>query len=72
MQLSGVRPSVRLSVPSGRRTPAAASLLLWARRPRDIDRLLHGRRVGGGSSHAAARRAATNAGSATLSADVGS
>jgi len=23
---------------------AAADLLLWARRPRDIDRLLHGRR----------------------------
>jgi len=24
--------------------PAAAGLLLWARRPGDIDRLLHGRR----------------------------
>ena len=33
-----VRPSVRLS------HPAAESLLLWARQPGDIDRLLHGRR----------------------------
>ena len=39
MQLSGVRPFVRLS------HPAAAGLLLWARRPGDIDRLLHGRRT---------------------------
>ena len=38
MQLPRVRPSVRLS------HPAAASLLLWARQPGDIDRLLHGRR----------------------------
>ena len=39
MQPLGVRPSVRLS------HPAAAGLLLWARRPGDIDRLLHGRRT---------------------------
>jgi len=39
---------------------AAAGLLLWARRPGDIDQLLH----------AVVRRAASNAGSATLSTDV--
>ena len=48
MQLSGVRPSVSLSVcPIRPPQSAAAGLLLWARRPRDIDRLLHGRQVGG-------------------------
>jgi len=36
MQLTGVRPSVCLSVPYA----TAAGLLLWARRPGDIDRLL--------------------------------
>ena len=44
------RPSVRLCVcPSVSWPPhaAAAGLLLWARRPGDIDRLLHGRRAGG-------------------------
>jgi len=57
MKLSSVRPYVCPSVPSfGRRT----LLLLWARRPGDIDRLLHGRRL------------AASASSVTLSADVGS
>jgi len=45
-------------------------LLLWARRSADIDRMLHGRLVAVSSSRAAARHAAANAGSATLSADV--
>ena len=54
--------SVCLSVRSIIRPPhaAAAGLLLWARRPGDIDRLLH------------CRRSAANAGSVTLSADVAS
>ena len=72
MKLSGVRLSVRLSVCLsvclsvrpifGRRTYAAAAdlLLLFARRPGDIDRLLHD------------RRSAANVSSATLSADAGS
>jgi len=55
-----VRPSVRPSVPPSHHS-AAAGLLLWARHPRDINRLLHGR-----------RSAAANASSVTLSADVGS
>jgi len=50
-------PYVCLSI----RVAAAARLLLWAQRAGGIDRLLHGR----GSASA-------NAGSATLSADVGS
>ena len=50
-------------------THAAASLLLWARRAADNDQLLHGRPALS-SSYTAARRAAANAGSATLSADV--
>jgi len=56
------RPSVCLSVRSIIRPPhaAVAGLLLWARRPGDIDRLLHG------------RRSAANTSSVTLSADVGS
>jgi len=37
MKLSGVRLSVRPII--------AAGLLLWARRPGDVDRLLHGRRL---------------------------
>jgi len=74
MQLSGVRPSVRLPACCIRPPHAAAAgLLLWARRPGGIDRLLHGRRATAvSSSRAAARLAAANAGSATLSADVGS
>ena len=45
MQLPDVRQSVRLSVcPFRPLHPAAVGLLLWARRPGDIDRLLHGRR----------------------------
>ena len=45
MQLSGVRLSVCLSVcPIRPPHAAAAGLLLWARRPEDLDRLLHGRR----------------------------
>ena len=48
--------SVRLCV----RPIAAAGLLLWARQPGDIDRLLHG------------RRSAANASSVALPADVGS
>jgi len=43
----------------------AAGLLLWARWAGNIDRLFRGR-------HSAARRAAANAGSVALSADVGS
>ena len=38
-------PSVCLSFPSGRLKPAAG-LLLWARRPGNIDRLLHDWRAG--------------------------
>jgi len=69
MQLSGVRPSVRPSVrlsvcPIRPSHTAAAGLLLWARRPGDIDRLLHGRRPADSSSCAAAR-AAANAGIVT-------
>ena len=56
----------RPSVPSVRpiRSPysAAAGLLLWARRPADVDRLLHGR--------AAERRASANGGSVALSAEA--
>jgi len=45
-------------------------LLLWARRVRDIDRLLHGQlRISTGLQHGAA---AANASSAMLTADVGS
>jgi len=58
MKLSGVCLSVCLSVRPSNYTAAAASLLLWARRAGDIDRLLHSRR--------------SNASSVTLSADVGS
>jgi len=58
MHLSGVRPSVCLSVRPPVRPfvrffhPAAArrccgDLLLWARQPADIERLLHDRRAGG-------------------------
>ena len=44
MQLSGVRPSVRLCVRAIRPPHAAtAGLLLWARQPGDIDRLLQRR-----------------------------
>jgi len=57
-----ISPSVRPSVcptyqPLQQR---AAGLLLWARRPRNIDRLLH------------SRRSAATASSVTLSAGVGS
>jgi len=38
--------STRPSVPSARQHAAAAGLLLWARRPGNIDLVLHGRRVG--------------------------
>jgi len=42
------RPSVRPSVcPIRPPHDAAAGLLLWARRPGDIDRLLHGQPAGG-------------------------
>jgi len=72
IQLCICRASVGASVYPIRPThsAAAAGLLLWARRPGDIDRLLHGRR----SAAAAPQhgRAAANAGSGTLSADVGS
>jgi len=53
MKLSGARPSVRLSHDS-----VAAGLLLWARRPENIDISLH------------RRHSATHASSVTLSADV--
>jgi len=43
-----VRPSVNLSVSHTRpQHAAAAGLLLWARRAKDIDRLLHSRRAAG-------------------------
>jgi len=61
MQLSGVRPSV---CPICQLHAAAVGLLLWARKPGDIDRLLHG---AGGLSVSSSRTAA-NAGSATSSA----
>jgi len=63
MQLSGVRPfvSVRLFHSSA----ADAGLLLWDQQTGDIDQLLHGRRVVGQQQP---RRAAANAGTATLSA----
>jgi len=50
MQLSGVIPSVRLSLPAWLHSskPAAAGLLLWARPEGDIDRLLHGAQQRGG------------------------
>jgi len=65
MQLSGVRLPVHLS------HPAARGLLLWAQRPGNIDRLLHGQRA----VNQQPRRStalSSNAGSATLSADAGS
>jgi len=62
MKLSSVRLSVCPSVRPTIRPPhaAAVGLLLWARRPADIGRLLHG------------RRSAANASSVTLSADADS
>jgi len=65
-----VCPSVCLS----RRPPHAAdtSLLLWARQPGDIDRLLHGRLAGGQQQLRRSGVRRPHAGSATLSADVGS
>ena len=62
MKLSGVRLSVCPSIRPIIRSPhaAAAGLLLWARRPGDIDRLLHD------------RRSAANASSVTSSADAAS
>jgi len=66
--LLGVRLSVCSSVCSIRPLhTAAAGLLLWARRPGDIDR-----RCTGGGPAVSSSRAAANAGSAKLSADVGS
>jgi len=50
MQLLGFRPSapsVRLSVHLSFPTAAAAGLLPWARRPADINRLLHSGQSGG-------------------------
>ena len=63
MRRYGVRPSVRQSLPARAHSskPAAVGLLLWARPAGDIDRLL---RQGGVQQ--------VNAGSATLSAYVGS
>ena len=72
MQLAGVHPSVCLSVflcPIRLLHAAAAVLLLGARRAGSIDRLLHRRRS---AAAAAQQRVAAHAGSATLSADVGS
>jgi len=71
MHLSGVRPSIPLSVrrsvcPTRQPHAAVMGLQLWSRRPGDIDRLLHGRRA------SSSRDATAIAGSATLSADVGS
>jgi len=64
---SSVHLSVCPSVPSFGRHK-----LLWARRVADIDRLLHGWWSALSSRCAAARHAAANVGSATVSADVGS
>jgi len=50
---------------------AAAGLLRWARRPEDIDRSIAARPAVS-SSRATAQHAAADAGSTTLSADVGS
>ena len=62
MKLSNVRLSVRLSVCPIIQAPhaAVAGLLLWARRPGDIGRFLHG------------RRSAAKTSSVALSAYVGS
>jgi len=60
--------SVRLYVPFARPHFAAAGLLLWARRTGDIDRCCTALSSGG----ATAQRATADAGSATLSANVGS
>ena len=62
MKLSGVRPSVCPSIRPIIRSPhaTAAGLLLWARRPEDVERLLHD------------RRSAANASSVTSSADAAS
>jgi len=51
MRRYGVRPSVRQSLPARAHSskPAAAGLLLWARRAGDIDRLLQQRRAPGKS-----------------------
>jgi len=64
--LCNCQASFRLSLPAWLHSskPAAAGLLLWARPKGDIDRLLHGAQQRG------VRRA--NAGTATLSAYVGS
>ena len=72
VQLLVVRPSLSVCVPFARRTPLrAAGLLLWARRAGDRHRSIAARPALS-SSGAGARRSAANAGSATLSADVGS
>jgi len=64
--------SLSVCVPFARRTPLrAAGLLLWARRAGDRHRSIAAWSALS-SSGAAARRSAANAGSATLSADVGS
>jgi len=72
MQLSGVCLSVCLSVPFGSRVLLLRVCCRW---PGGQEILIDCCTVGGwavSSSRAAARRAAANAGSATLSADVGS
>jgi len=72
MHLSPVRPSVCLSVCLIRPPHVtAAGLLLWARRPGDIDFCTAGGQPAVSSSRAAAWCSAVNAGSATLSANVG-
>jgi len=68
MQLSGVHPSVRLSVPFARRMPMLPVCCYGPGEQEisvDCCPALS-------SSRAAARHAAANAGSATMSADVGS
>jgi len=61
---ASVCPSVcrLLSVCPFRPPHAAAGLLLWARRPGDIDRLLHGKGPAASSSHIAASNATLSAG----------
>ena len=73
MQLSGVRPSVRPSVcPFDRLSHLAAASRVCCCGPRSQEISIDRCTAGGpavSSSRAAARRAAANAGSATLSAD---
>ena len=69
MKLSGVRPFVYPIHDS--RAGLYCGFAAVGPAAGDIDRLLHGRRSAATAHRATARRAAANADSATLSADVG-